>query len=412
MIAVPDVDPLGAGGDPRGRRDGVGAVGLGRPHRVVAEPFGLQDLRPCRAPSTRPSSSGSAPVACCVSFRDGGAVPAPPSAPRLRGVQRRFRTLARPFRTPARCGARRPFRSPADAGCGDRFESANRARAADDRGDPRGRPRTVAARGARRPPSPGHRRLPLIPREPDPAAAQAHALLLEPDPLGQHPTALPAAADAALRVHHAVPRHAVRAVPHRPAHRARRPRPADERGDLAVGHHLRPAGSVAPAAYTSTSKLIPACRRRSAPTAARRARPGAASSACVPSSWIASAMEHQDTIGVLNGRQPVRDGDRRAARHELGHRLPDQRSDSGSTLDVASSSTRIAGLYTSARAMAKSWRSPCEMFAARSTRRVPRPSGRRPTSAAALAVSSARAERGAAGGAVRRRPPGWPRSCP
>src|SRR5438309_2088693 len=80
-------------------------------------------------------------------------------------------------------------------------------------------------------------------------------------------------------------------------------------------------------------------------------------------------------------------------------------SDSASTLDVASSSTRTAGLYTRARAMASSWRWPCETLAPRSPSASSSPRGSAATKAAARAVSTARARSaGAPERDARRRP--------
>src|SRR5262245_53740961 len=80
------------------------------------------------------------------------------------------------------------------------------------------------------------------------AAAQRHAFLLEQDALGHHAAHRPAAADLSPRVHHALPAQprgtpGQRAPPH-----ARAPRPAEPRGDLAVGRNLSPRnpGHLAP----------------------------------------------------------------------------------------------------------------------------------------------------------------------
>ena len=83
-------------------------------------------------------------------------------------------------------------------------------------------------------------------------------------------------------------------------------------------------------------------------------------------------------------------------------------SDSGSTLDVASSSTRIAGLYTRARAIARSWRCPYEMLAPRSLSDAASPPGSASTNVVALADRTARSSAAASatpsdGSAPRRR---------
>ena len=63
MIAVPSLICVGVRAPPGQRREGVGAVGLGRPDRVEAEPFGLEDRlgRPLPAVPT-PSTPCSAPA--------------------------------------------------------------------------------------------------------------------------------------------------------------------------------------------------------------------------------------------------------------------------------------------------------------------------------------------------------------
>ena len=154
---------------------------------------------------------------------------------------------------------------------------------------------------------------------------------------------LRAPADAALRVHHPVPRHVARAAAASPADRAGRARPPEQRRDLPVRRHLPsrdpPHERGTPPRGTRFS-AAPAART-AARTGARRARPARSSAACVPSSWIASAVQHEDPVGLLDRGQPMRDGERSCvppASRAIAVRI--SASDSGSTLEVASSSTR------------------------------------------------------------------------
>src|SRR5215813_4052776 len=73
-----------------------------------------------------------------------------------------------------------------------------------------------------------------------PAAAQRHPLLLEQDALGHHAAHRGTPADLSACVHHAMPRHARGTAPHRAAHHASPPGPAEPRGDLPVGRHPAP----------------------------------------------------------------------------------------------------------------------------------------------------------------------------
>ena len=52
-----EADALGVRAPPGERREGVGAVGLGRPHRVEAEALGLLDRLQRAAPAVPPTSS-------------------------------------------------------------------------------------------------------------------------------------------------------------------------------------------------------------------------------------------------------------------------------------------------------------------------------------------------------------------
>src|SRR5262245_8826696 len=91
-----------------------------------------------------------------------------------------------------------------------------------------------AARSARRRVAPGGAAVPAEPAQDDPAAPEHDTLLLEPDPLRHHAGHPRTATDPALRVHDAMPGHAV-GMAHHAAHGARGARLAGERRELAVG---------------------------------------------------------------------------------------------------------------------------------------------------------------------------------
>ena len=116
-----------------------------------------------------------------------------------------------------------------------------------------------------------------------------------------------------------------------------------------------------------------------------------------------AAMQHQDAVRLLDGREPVRDGRRWCvppASRAIA--VPDQRF--GLRIDAGGRLVQHedAGLYMSARAMASSWRWPCERLAPRSRSVSPRPPGSAVQKRSALAASTARA---IAGRSPRRRRP-------
>jgi hypothetical protein len=100
-------------------------------------------------------------------------------------------------------------------------------------------------------------------------------------------------------------------------------------------------------AHTDELELVEAAVRPSARAARRACR------ADDP-----AALEHDDAVRVLDRRQPVRDDEHRAVAHEPSSAACTMRSLSVSSADVASSSSRIGGLRSSARAIARRWRSP------------------------------------------------------
>ena len=65
-------------------------------------------------------------------------------------------------------------------------------------------------------------------------------------------------------------------------------------------------------------------RRTACGRAARRCRPGASSSRVRPLLAQLALVQHEDAVGVLDRREPVRDHERRAAREELLERVLDQ----------------------------------------------------------------------------------------
>src|SRR5215470_8364107 len=239
---------------------------------------------------------------------------------------------------------------------------------------------------------------PAVALENDAPASQRDALLLEADTLCQHPGFAAPAADPALRIDHAMPRHIVGTAAHRAADGAGGSRGPHACRHLAVGHDgalrdapheaidltLKAQSRRAPSELTAVGVAIVSSQSR-----AYRS-PRRSSSACVPSSCtrprcrtrIRSAcctVESRCAIVIL-----VRPTRSRCIASRILH------SDSGSTLEVASSRTRIAGLYTRARAMASSWRCPCERFAPRSPSGSSSPRGSASTNARAYAASSAR----------------------
>src|SRR5437868_1877565 len=102
--------------------------------------------------------------------------------------------------------------------------------------------------------------VPAVALEPHAAASQRDALLLETNPLREHPGGAPTPADAALRVDHAVPRHVLGARTHRAADRARGAGRAEPRRDLAVRHDVA-LGNAPHEAIDLTAKAQPAVSR-------------------------------------------------------------------------------------------------------------------------------------------------------
>src|SRR5437773_4533249 len=82
------------------------------------------------------------------------------------------------------------------------------------------------------------RTLPAVAVETDATAAHRNAFLLEPEPLRQHAVHVAAQADAAARIHHAMPGQIHRTLSHRVSDGARGARPAEDRGELSVRGHL------------------------------------------------------------------------------------------------------------------------------------------------------------------------------
>ena len=89
----------------------------------------------------------------------------------------------------------------------------------------------------------------------------------------------------------------------------------------------------------------------------------------------AAAIEHHDAVEAAQGRQPVGDGDHRAARISRSSAWRIASSDSLSSEDVASSSSRSGASFRKARAMAMRWRWPPDSRAPRSPTTVEKPSG-------------------------------------
>ena len=80
----------------------------------------------------------------------------------------------------------------------------------------------------------------------------------------------------------------------------------------------------------------------------------------------AAGFEHQDLVGVDNGREAVRDDQRRAV-HATSARLAwISRSVLVSSAEVASSKIRICGAFSTTRAIATRCFSPPESFRPRS----------------------------------------------
>ena len=103
-----------------------------------------------------------------------------------------------------------------------------------------------------------------------------------------------------------------------------------------------------------------------------------------------SVLEHDDPVGVTDGRQAVRDDDVVRPRAALISACWTSCSDTESRCEVASSSTRMPGLRTIARAIAMRWRWPPETIAPRSPTSVSSPSGSEATISARLAAAIAR----------------------
>ena len=87
-------------------------------------------------------------------------------------------------------------------------------------------------------------------------------------------------------------------------------------------------------------------------------------------------VEDEDTIHLADRRQAMRNDQGRAVREQLLNTCLDQGFGLASTLEVASSRIRIAGLYASARVSDSNCFSPSERFAPRSNIGVSSPSAR------------------------------------
>src|SRR5215470_10585753 len=198
--------------------------------------------------------------------------------------------------------------------------------------------------------------LPAISLEHHAPAPERDTFLLEADPLCEHPGFAAPTTDAPLRIDHAMPRHIVGTPTHGAADGPRRSRRAQARRHLSVRHDiafrdasyeaidltLKAQSLDAPSRLTAAGAAIVSSQRR-----AYRS-PRRSSSACVPSSCtrprcrtrIRSACCTVDSrCAIVMLVRPARS---RCIASRILH------SDSGSTLEVASSSTRIAGLYTRA----------------------------------------------------------------
>jgi hypothetical protein len=64
-----------------------------------------------------------------------------------------------------------------------------------------------------------------------------------------------------------------------------------------------------------------------------------------------AGFQNHDRVGLMHGRQAVRDDDRRASDRRLLQRVAEQRFDSASSALVASSRSRISALRSMARAI-------------------------------------------------------------
>src|SRR2546425_7509423 len=190
------------------------------------------------------------------------------------------------------------------------------------------------------------------------AAPQRHALGFEAEPLRQHARHARPGADAAARVHHAVPRQILRTARERLPDRSRGPRPSQPRGDLSVRCHAaagnRPHEPPDRAPEPHADPLRAASSQSRAYRPPRRSRSAWRPSSCTRPWW---STRMRSTPWTVESRWAIVIVVRPRATRIIALRI--SASDSGSTLDVASSRTRIAGLYTRARAMARSWRCPC-----------------------------------------------------
>ena len=86
------------------------------------------------------------------------------------------------------------------------------------------------------------------------------------------------------------------------------------RGLPEPGHGLHEEAPPPPSPFSKTCR---SWRRRYNPPVARR-------SPCVPRSTIAARLDHDELVGAPDGGKPVRDHERRAARHEALERLLDR----------------------------------------------------------------------------------------
>jgi uncharacterized protein (DUF2062 family) len=101
-------------------------------------------------------------------------------------------------------------------------------------------------------------------------------------------------------------------------------------------------------------------------------------------------VQHQDGVHVLDGREPVRDGDRRASRISTCRASRMSSSVSVSTLEVASSRTSTRGSNASARANDSSCFCPTESVAPRSADTRVEALGRRSMKRSACTAIAAR----------------------
>lgn len=102
-----------------------------------------------------------------------------------------------------------------------------------------------------------------------------------------------------------------------------------------------------------------------------------------------AGVQHDDTVGVLHGGQPVGDDQRGAPAHQPLQRCLHLALDSLSSAEVASSRIRTGAFLIRARAIARRWRWPPDRRAAFWPTGVWMPSGKPSTNSSRLAAASA-----------------------